>query len=78
MKPDILPNSKAAATLFVENKKGVILAVFDDAFESCAKVLMKMSPPEDGNELWIECMGKKFDAAWIHDHFRSERSADPE
>jgi hypothetical protein len=31
MNPEILPPGKAAATLFVENKQGVILAVFDDA-----------------------------------------------
>lgn len=73
-----IPPAKAAATLFVENKKGVILAVFDDAFASCAKVLMKMSPPEDGSLLWIECMGQKFDAAWVHAHFRADPDNDRE
>lgn len=78
MKSQTLPPAKAAATLFVENKKGVILAVFDDAFASCAKVLMKMSPPEDGSLLWIECMGQKFDAAWVHAHFRADPDNDRE
>ncbi|WP_343614441.1 hypothetical protein [Novosphingobium sp.] len=78
MKMDILPNSKAAATLFTESKKGVILPIFDDAFESCAKVLKKMPPPEDGSKLWIECMGQKFDAAWVEAHFRPDLDIETE
>jgi hypothetical protein len=39
---------------------------------------MKMSPPEDGSVLWIECMGQKFDAAWVQAHFRSDPDNDTE
>lgn len=78
MNPQTLPPRKAAATLFVENKQGVILAIFDDAFGSCAKVLKKMSPPEEGSTLWIECMGEKFDAAWVEAHLRSDSDKDVE
>ncbi|WP_206241683.1 hypothetical protein [Novosphingobium terrae] len=78
MKLDILPAGKAAATLFVESKQGVILPVFDDTFEGCAKVLRKMSPTEDGSTLWIECIGQKFDAAWVEAHLRSDTTGAPE
>ncbi|WP_068081749.1 hypothetical protein [Novosphingobium rosa] len=78
MNPQTLPTAKEAATLFVQNKQGVVLPIFDDAFGSCAKVLRKMSLAKDGSELWIEYMGQKFDAAWVEANFRSDPDNDTE
>lgn len=78
MNPDITPTRKAAATLFLADRKGVILPILDDAFESCAKVLRNMSPPEEGCELWIECMGLKLDSVWVQAHLNPDKNPETE
>ncbi|WP_206240117.1 hypothetical protein [Novosphingobium terrae] len=66
---DTLPDAKDAATLFVRNGRTSGLPVVHNTFDGCARLLKGMWPPEEGSTLWIECMGQKFDGAWINAHF---------